>query len=70
VVQRLVGPRADDRHAHRDIAIFAQRERVYRAAQAQHPERWSRGTRNWTRITTVRLIPEQHVTEGAHAAVV
>lgn len=60
----------DDRHTGRDIAILAQRELVYRAAQAAHPERWSRGTRDWTRITTVRLTPEQQPTEDRRPAVV
>lgn len=60
----------DDRHAGRDIAILAQRDRLYRAAQAAHPERWSRGTRDWTRVTTVRLTPEQRPTEGTHPAAV
>ena len=60
----------DDRHTHRDIVILAHRDMVYRAAQAQHPERWSRGTRNWTRITTVRLTPEQQPAEGAQPALV
>ncbi len=60
----------DDRHTGRDIAILAQRDLVYRAAQAAHPERWSRGTRDWTRITTVRLTPEQQPTEGAQSATV
>ena len=60
----------DDRHTHRDLAILAQGDVVYRAAQAQHPERWSRGTRNWARITTVRLTPEQHPAEGTQPALV
>ena len=59
----------DDRHTGRDIAILAQRELVYRAARAAHPERWSRGTRDWTRITTVRLTPEQQRREGPQPAV-
>ena len=60
----------DDRHTGCDIAILAHRDLVYRAAQAQHPERWSRGTRDWTRVTTVRLTPEQQPTEGAQPAFV
>ena len=29
-----------------------------RAARRRHPNRWSRGIRNWTPIATVRLNPE------------
>jgi putative transposase len=52
---RFVTP--EDRHTGRDIAILAAREEVYAAAQAAHPERWSRGTRNWTQVAEVRLNP-------------
>ena len=53
----------------RDIAILAQRELIYRAARAAHPERWSRRTRDWTRITTVRRTPEQQRRESPQPAV-
>ena len=59
----------DDQHTGRDIAILAQRELVYPAARAAHPERWSRRTRDWTRITTVRLTTEQQRREGPQPAV-
>lgn len=60
----------DDRHTHRDIAILAQRDQVFRAARAAHPERWTGETRNWTRIDTVRLTPEHRPTEGPLPAAV
>ena len=36
------------RHCRADRTIFAARSRVYEQARARHPERWSRGTRNWS----------------------
>ena len=53
---RFVTP--SQRHARHDVAILARRDSVYRAARRRRPGRWSRGTRNWTPITTVRLNPE------------
>jgi len=52
---RFVTP--GQRHRGEDIAILAQRETVYREAKAQHPERWSGPTRNWTPVGTVFLNP-------------
>ncbi len=54
---RFVTP--DDRHAGRDTALLLAREAVYAHAKARRPERWSRGTRNWKPITTVRLNPDK-----------
>jgi putative transposase len=42
-----------ERHAGRDAAIFAHRASVYEAARKRHPERWSRGIRNWSLPTEV-----------------
>ena len=53
---RFVTP--SQRHAGHDIAILAKRAEVYRAARRRHPNRWTRDTRNWTPISTVRLNPE------------
>ena len=53
---RFVTP--GQRHDGHDVAILSQRAEVYRAAQRRHPQRWSRGTRNWSPISTVRLNPE------------
>ncbi len=52
---RFVTPEA--RHSGRDVAILAQRERVYKQAQRQRPERWSGETRNWRPVETVSLNP-------------
>jgi putative transposase len=43
------------RHCQADRAIFAARTRLYEQARAQHPERWSRGTRNWSLTDEVWL---------------
>ena len=48
----------DERHSGRDKAILAQRETVYAAARAKHPERWSGPPRNWTPVGPVWLNPE------------
>ena len=44
-----------ERHAGIDKTIFARRTQIYEAAHAQHPERWSRGVRNWSLPTEVWL---------------
>lgn len=54
------------RHAGLDTAILAARHRLYLAAQARHPARWSGHTRNWTPCDTVTLNPERdHVVSVA-----
>ncbi len=53
---RFVSPA--DRHAGRDVDLLAQRDVVYLAAQARHPERWSGATRNWSPVGAVLLNPE------------
>jgi transposase InsO family protein len=56
---RFVTP--SQRHSGHDVAILARRAEVYRDARRRHPSRWSRGTRNWTPIATVRLNPEHGI---------
>ena len=55
------------RHRGEDQAILEQRERVYQAAKATHPERWSGHTRDWSQITEVALNPTREQPEK-HAA--
>jgi transposase InsO family protein len=43
------------RHAGMERLVLARRARVYEQARRRHPERWTRGTRNWTPIGAVRL---------------
>ena len=47
----------NERHKGLDTEIMAQRQRVYEAAKAAHPQRWSRGVRNMTLPTEVWLNP-------------
>lgn len=50
---RYVTP--NDRHAGRDVAILAERARVYAVARARTPRRWTGATRNWRPIAEVAL---------------
>ena len=52
---RFVTPGA--RHRGEDHAILEQRKAVYEAAKEAHPERWTRGIRNWNHIGSVTLNP-------------
>jgi putative transposase len=52
---RYVTP--NDRHARKDVRILAARHRVYGAAHARTPRRWTRQTRNWTPVGPVALNP-------------
>lgn len=52
---RFVTP--SQRHDGREKAILAHRHDVYQAARARNPDRWTRATRNWKPIETVRLNP-------------
>lgn len=54
---RYVTP--SDRHHGREPALLAHRERVYAAAKARRPDRWTGSTRNWTPISTVSLNPSR-----------
>jgi len=47
------------RHRGEDRAVLHNRDRVYVAAKAKHPERWSGDTRNWNPIGAVTLNPEK-----------
>lgn len=52
---RFVTP--EERHSGSELDLLERRERVYAAARAAHPERWSRTTRNWQPIREVILNP-------------
>lgn len=47
------------RHNGEEEQLLAQRHRVYEAAKARHPERWSGDTRNWSPASAVHLNPDQ-----------
>jgi transposase InsO family protein len=58
---RFVTP--SQRHAGLDSEILAKRHRVYEAAKAEHPERWSGKTRNWQPVGCVSLNPNKQARE-------
>lgn len=47
-----------DRHEGKDADLLRNRRRVYEAAKAAKPERWSGKIRNWNRVEEVFLNPE------------
>lgn len=65
---RFVTP--DERHDGRENDVLAKRVRVYERARRKNPNRWSRGTRNWTPATAVFLNPkrDQETVAGALAS--
>jgi putative transposase len=54
---RFVTP--NERHDGREHAVLANRVRVYERARRKHPNRWSRGTRNWSPAPAVFLNPKR-----------
>jgi len=51
------------RHTGKDKEIIEKRRKVYEQARASHPERWSKGIRNWDLDDEVWLNPERLKTE-------
>lgn len=49
----------DDRHYGRQEQILAKRHKLYQQARRRNPQRWSRKTRNWVPVLSVRLNPEK-----------
>lgn len=54
---RFVTP--EQRHQGHDIAVLARRAQLYEKARRRRPERWARGTRNWTPAGAVYLNPQR-----------
>lgn len=50
----------DDRHEGRHVGRLARRRKVYLAARALHPERWSGAVRAWDSPCIVTLNPKKH----------
>lgn len=63
---RYVSPA--DRHDGRDGEILQQRHALYLEARQRNPRRWSRHTRNWSRIDVVTLNPERNEVVAPTAA--
>ncbi len=49
----------DERHRGADEKILSGRQHVYRLARKQHPDHWSKASRNWNYIPAVYLNPEK-----------
>jgi hypothetical protein len=47
------------RHLGQDIELLQKRSLVYAHARDQNPSRWSKNTRNWSRVTEVHLNPDK-----------
>ena len=56
------------RHSGVDAEIRANRHQVYQVAKAQHPERWSGNTRNWSLPDSVTLNPNKKNRQECTAA--
>lgn len=54
----------EQRHTGKDKEIFENRRKVYEAAKAAHPERWSGNTRDWSLDDIVWLNPERSQQEN------
>lgn len=54
------------RHDGRDHENLARRHALYLQARQRNPRRWSRQTRNWSRIDVVTLNPERDSTLKTH----
>jgi transposase InsO family protein len=57
----------DDRHNGRDVAILKARHALYEQARMQHPQRWSKETRDWARQEEVFLNAHQARVDAAGA---
>jgi transposase InsO family protein len=55
---RFVTP--DQRHDGRESDVLGKRARLYERARRRHPNRWSRGIRNWTPALAVFLNPKRN----------
>lgn len=56
------------RHSGEAEMILNYREQVYQSARAQHPQRWSRNTRDWSLPKQVWLNPEKELPDLKKAA--
>ncbi len=52
------------KHRGEDSGILQSRLRIYEAAKAKNPQRWSGKTRNWDQITEVHLNPTKEMREA------
>ena len=59
----------NERHSGRADEILRNRKKVYEAAKARHPERWTGETRNWILTDTVALNPTDEMKKQLKIAV-
>lgn len=53
----------EQRHLGQDVQLLQQRAALYAQARNQNPQRWSKNTRDWNRVTEVHLNPDQPVSK-------
>lgn len=58
------GPGRSQRHRGADSEVLSARKEAYEAARQEHPERWSRQTRNWDLCNVVWLNPPMQPDKG------
>ncbi len=51
----------EQRHLGQDVQLLQKRHAVYVQARDQNPSRWSKNTRNWSRVAEVHLNPDKPV---------
>jgi hypothetical protein len=55
----------NERHFGHEADVLSNRRALYERARSEHPERWARGTRNWSPVGMVLLNPERQLREAA-----
>ena len=51
------------RHLGQDVLLLQKRHEVYAHAREKNPQRWSKKTRDWSRVTEVHLNPDKPVSK-------
>jgi len=51
------------RHLGQDVQLLQKRSELYAQARDQNPQRWSKNTRNWNRVTEVHLNPDKPISK-------
>ena len=49
----------EQRHLGQDVQLLQKRSEVYGLAREKNPQRWSKNTRDWSRVTEVHLNPDK-----------
>ena len=51
------------RHLGQDVLLLQKRHEVYAQAREKNPQRWSKKTRDWSRVTEVHLNPDKPISK-------